>query len=68
MSHDNRDIHRALWVQKSACLEASGKASHGRRCFPGSLRLSESMAGRLGKERCSRMQGKRNSACKGMEA
>lgn len=57
MSHDNRDIHRVLWVQKSACLGASGKTSHGRRCFPGSLRLSESMAGRLGKE-SSRMPAK----------
>lgn len=39
-----------------------------RRYFPGSLRLSESMAGRQGKERCSRMPGERNSACKGTEA
>lgn len=66
MSHDNRDIHRALWVQ-SACLEASGKASHGRRCFPGSLRLSESMAGRLGEGGAAECKA-RNSACKGMEA
>lgn len=39
-----------------------------RRGFPGSVRLSESMAGRLGKERCSNMPGERNSACKGTEA
>ena len=72
MTHDNKShsqsAMRAEGERSSTCLGASGKTSRGRGCFPGSLRMSESMAGRLRKERCSRMPGKRNSTYKGTEA
>ena len=68
---DRRHLQSALGAQggrSSACLRASGKASHRRECFPGDLRMSKSSPGRLGQERWKGIPGIRNSACKGTEA